>query len=109
MMALFTLARLAAAAMLAWALRPHPYGYFELLRIAVCGVGAFGIYCALQWKRQGWAWAFGGLIVLFNPFVKVALGRQMWNYVDVAVAAFLVASIFLLKPVTNAAPQDLSD
>lgn len=102
---LFTLTRLACAGMLLWAVAPqyfalprHAYSFFELLRVAVCAVCGLGIYCALQWKRQGWAWAFGVLILLFNPFVKVALGRQTWNIVDVVVAAFLLASIFLLKP-----------
>lgn len=102
---LFILARVVAAAMLLWSLARHPYSYFELLRIVVCAVCAFGIYAAIQWKQQGWAWAFGVLILLFNPFVKVALGRQMWNYVDVAVAVFLIASIFLLKEKADESAQ----
>ena len=28
--------------------------------------------------------------LLFQPFVKVALGRTMWNVVDVAVAILLI-------------------
>jgi hypothetical protein len=95
---LFIIARLAASFFLVWALRPHPFNYFESLRLGTMAVCAFGIYCALRWKQQGWAWAFGFLALLFNPFAKVALNRQTWNVLDVAVALVLVASIFLLKP-----------
>lgn len=97
MKVIFTLTRIATAGMLVWALARHSYGYFQLLRIVVVGVCAFAIYYALQWKKHGWAWAFGVLAVLFNPIAPVALGRQTWNVVDVAVAAFLVASIFLMR------------
>ncbi|MBQ6064697.1 MAG: hypothetical protein IJK87_13900 [Prevotella sp.] len=34
---------------------------------------------------------FGALALLFQPFVKVALGRMMWNVVDVIVAILLIA------------------
>ena len=34
---------------------------------------------------------FGALALLFQPFFKIALGRDMWNVVDVVVAIFLVA------------------
>ena len=33
---------------------------------------------------------FGGLALLFQPFLKVALGRTTWNVVDVVVAVGLV-------------------
>ena len=33
---------------------------------------------------------FGALALLFQPFVKVALGRAMWNVTDVVVALGLI-------------------
>lgn len=41
-------------------------------------------------KREGWAICFGALALLFQPFVKIALGRAMWNIVDVIVAILLI-------------------
>jgi hypothetical protein len=38
-----------------------------------------------------------GLALLFQPFVKVALGRTIWNLVDVLVGIGLLASIFMRK------------
>ena len=32
------------------------------------------------------AWTFGALALLFQPFIKIALGRLIWNGVDVVVA-----------------------
>ena len=38
-----------------------------------------------------------GLALLFQPFYKVALGRQIWNIVDVIVGLFLIATIVIDK------------
>jgi hypothetical protein len=35
---------------------------------------------------------------LFQPFLKIALGRSLWNVLDIAVAIFLVLSIFVEEP-----------
>ena len=34
------------------------------------------------------------LAVLFQPFVKIALGRVLWNIVDIAVACYLIYRSF---------------
>lgn len=44
------------------------------------------------------SFAFFGLAVLFQPLVKIALGRTLWNILDVAVAIFLVVLTFIEKP-----------
>jgi|GEM_PF-5651110 len=36
--------------------------------------------------------AYGGLAVLFQPLIKIQLGRQLWNTVDVALGVLLLAS-----------------
>jgi hypothetical protein len=38
-----------------------------------------------------------GLALLFQPFFKIALGREIWNIVDVIVGMGLLISIFM-KP-----------
>jgi hypothetical protein len=35
------------------------------------------------------------LALLFQPFIKVALGRTIWNIVDVVTATFLLVSVFI--------------
>ncbi len=34
-------------------------------------------------EREGLAFTFGALALMFQPFIKLALGRVMWNVVDV--------------------------
>lgn len=71
-------------------LAPMPYGYYQLVRfvaMVVFGVMAYKYY---EEKKNELAITFGALALLFQPFVKVALGRTMWNVVDVVVAIGLI-------------------
>lgn len=82
------------AALLLLCLAPMPYGYYTLVRFAamiVFGVMAYKYY---QVKKEGIAITFGALTLLFQPFIKIALGRTMWNIVDVVVAVLLIILFF---------------
>lgn len=74
-----------------------PYGFYQFVRFA--GLIGFAIlaYQANQQGRQTEMIIYGGLALLFQPFFKIALGRQMWNIIDVIVGLGLIVSIFL-KP-----------
>lgn len=74
-----------------------PYGFYQFVRFA--GLIGFAIlaYQANQQGRQTEMIIYGGLALLFQPFCKIALGRQMWNIVDVVVGIGLIISIFM-KP-----------
>lgn len=74
-----------------------PYGFYQFVRFA--GLIGFAIlaYQANQQGRQIEMIIYGGLALLFQPFFKIALGREIWNIVDVVVGIGLILSIFL-KP-----------
>ncbi len=74
-----------------------PYGFYQFVRFV--GLIGFAIlaYKANEQGRQTEMIIYGGLALLFQPFFKVALGRQMWNIIDVVVGLGLIISIFL-KP-----------
>ena len=74
-----------------------PYGFYQFVRFA--GVIGFAIlaYQAHEQGRQTEMIIYGGLALLFQPFFKIALGRQIWNIVDVVVGIGLIISIFM-KP-----------
>jgi hypothetical protein len=95
---IFTLARIIAAILLVWSLARHPFNYYEVLKLVVSGVCLFGVYVSFKSKNVDWAWLFGALVVLFNPLFRIPLQRQTWNIIDVVVALFLLATIFLIKP-----------
>lgn len=72
-----------------------PYGFYQFVRFA--GLIGFAVlaYQANQQGRQTEMIIYGGLALLFQPFFKIALGRQMWNIVDVVVGIGLIISIFM--------------
>jgi hypothetical protein len=41
-------------------------------------------------KQKNLMVVFGALALFFQPFIKIALGRVMWNIVDVFVAILLL-------------------
>lgn len=79
------------AAMMLLCLAPMPYGYFQLVRFL--STIAFGvmIYRYYQERKEWLAYTCGTLALLFQPFYKIALGRTVWNIVDVIVAIGLIA------------------
>ncbi len=77
-----------------------PYGYYQFVRFA--GLVGFAIlaYQANQQGKQTEMIIYGALALLFQPFFKIALGRELWNIVDVVVGIGLLTSIFI-KPLEN--------
>ena len=77
-----------------------PYGYYQLVRfVAMIGFGILAMDANKQ-NNQTSIIIYGGLALLFQPFIKIALGREVWNIVDVIVGIGLIASIYL-KPMRN--------
>ena len=78
------------AAMLLLCLAPMPYGYYTFVRFV--SMVAFGVMAYRYYTQHKMALmiTFASLTLLFQPFIKIALGRTMWNIVDVLVAVLLV-------------------
>ncbi len=76
------------------ALGDLPYAYYQLLRLFICGVGAYGAYLAYQQNKTGWAWILGIIALLFNPFVKFYFGRETWKIVDLIGGVLLLFYFF---------------
>ena len=79
------------ATMLLIGAAPLPYGYYSLLRIAATIVFAWGMVISLRREYEVLPWAFGVLAILFNPFVKVYLTKEIWSFIDIGCAIFLIA------------------
>jgi hypothetical protein len=71
------------------------YGYYQFVRFA--GLIGFAVlaYQANQQGRITEMIIYCGLALLFQPFFKIALGREMWNIIDVIVGIGLLLSIFM--------------
>ncbi len=72
-----------------------PYGFYQLVRfIALIGFGVL-MYKAYAEKKSTEMIIYGALALLFQPFFKIALGREIWNIVDVIVGIGLIGSLFI--------------
>lgn len=78
-------------------LAPMPYGYYVLIRYATTILFAVMAYDYFQDKQKGLYITCLALALLFQPFMKIPLGRMVWNFVDVVVAVFLVCLFFRKK------------
>lgn len=78
------------AALLMLCLAPMPYGYYQLVRFIALVLFAVFAYNTWRQEQRPLAVVLGALALLFQPFVKVALGRAVWNIVDVIVALGMI-------------------
>ena len=84
------------AALMLLCLAPMPYGYFQLVRFVAMIVFGLMAYHYYQNQKMVATWVFGALALLFQPIYKIALGRVVWNVVDVIVALLLIA-LFVME------------
>ena len=74
-----------------------PYGYYEFVRFTALIGFAILAYDANQQNKQTEMIIYGSLALLFQPFFKIALGRDLWNIVDVIVGVGLIISVISTK------------
>ena len=75
-----------------------PYGFYQLVRfMALVGFGILA-FTANEKNNNTELMIYGALALLFQPFIKIALGREIWNIIDLIVGIGLIASLFINKP-----------
>lgn len=82
--------KLVIAILLLLCLADMPYGFYTLVRFASAFAFAYLSYNYFKSKKDVLGFVFAALALLFQPFFKFALGRTIWNIVDVIVAIGLV-------------------
>ncbi len=78
--------KIVIAILLLLCLADMPYGYYQLVRFVAMAGFAFLAYDSLKTGQKVKGVIFVLLAALFQPFFKIALGRTLWNAVDVIVA-----------------------
>jgi predicted membrane protein len=71
-----------------------PFAFYELVRFVAMVGFAVCAYEYYQMKENGLCVTFAALVLLFQPFFKITLGRGMWNVVDVVVAVSLLMLVY---------------
>jgi len=74
-----------------------PYGFYQLVRLLALAGFAVLAFMANKESRQAEMIVYIVLAVLFQPLLKIALGRELWNVVDVIVGVGLLVSVFVEK------------
>ena len=92
-----TIIKIALSIIFMLCLLQMPYGYYQAVRF----IGMLGFvllaYLSNQQNHNIEVIIYIAFALLFQPFIKVALGRTVWNLVDVIVSAGLIISLFV-KP-----------
>jgi hypothetical protein len=69
------------------------YGYYQLVRFV--GMVGFGILSYYKYQQnKTWFLIWLSSAILINPIFKIALGRELWNVIDIIWAILLIISIF---------------
>jgi hypothetical protein len=70
-----------------------PYGYYQFVRFGALIGFALLAFNSYEKGLTNYMIVYIGLALLFQPFNKIALGREIWNIVDVVIAIWLLVSI----------------
>ena len=72
------------------------YSFYQFVRFI--GMVGFAVLSYQQYKKNDtWFVIWLASAILINPIFKIALGRTLWNVIDVAWAVLLIYSILQEK------------
>ena len=72
------------------------YSYYQFVRFS--GMVGFSVLSYQQYKKNNvWFVVWLASVILINPIFKIALGRILWNIIDVAWAVLLIYSLLREK------------
>jgi predicted membrane protein len=86
------LTKIILAILLLLCLLDMPYGFYQFVRFAAMVGFGYLAYSAKERNRKNEMFIYIALAFLFQPFMKIALGRTIWNIVDVITAIGLLVS-----------------
>lgn len=71
-----------------------PYGYYQFVRVAsFIGFGVLALI-SFEQKKENIAFVYIGLVILFQPFYKIALAKSIWNIINAIVGTWLLFNFF---------------
>ena len=82
--------QVAIAILLLLCLFSMPYGFYMFIRFISTIGFAFLTFHYYKMKKEKLAIIFGIAALLFQPFFKVALGRDLWIIIDIIMAILLI-------------------
>lgn len=77
-----------------------PYGYFQFVRFAASLGFIILAYDTSKEKIKTETIIYIALAILFQPLIKIPLGREIWNVIDIITGIGLIVSIFIKRKPT---------
>lgn len=71
-----------------------PYGYYIFTRIIMTITAAAFAYNYFNENKKEIAYFWGAIAIIFQPFYKIPLGRELWMGVDLIMAIILIVKIY---------------
>jgi hypothetical protein len=78
-----------------------PYGYYQFVRFAAMIGFSYLAFLANKENNKNEVFIYIALALLLQPFLKISLGRTIWNIVDLVVGIGLLFSIFTTNEKLN--------
>lgn len=72
-----------------------PYGYYQLIRVVSFVLFGYFAYYEYIEKRTILFLIYLIASLIFNPIVKVALGRELWKIVDIIYAGLIIITLIV--------------
>lgn len=88
------LIRISLAVLLLLCLGDMPYGFYILVRILTTIFALTMGFKFFGQNKNEIAYFWSAVALLFQPFFKIPLGKELWNVIDVIVAIVLIVLIY---------------
>ena len=72
------------------------YGFYQLLRIVVCGTAAYVVAQTMN-RYQYWPWIAVGIAILFNPILPIEFKQEEWRPINFGAAIVFVFALVQLR------------
>lgn len=83
------------------ALLPLPYGYYAFLRLVVAVFMGYMAYKFYNDNKKGLMVVAILIALLFQPFSKIPLERELWMFIDAVLAVMLFIYVISDKKADN--------
>lgn len=70
------------------------YGYYQALRTLISFGFAFMSFTNFKKCSKRKAFVFLALLIVYQPLFSLALGRELWVFLDIVVACFIAYDLF---------------
>ena len=104
-----TIAKGIIAALLLLCLIDADYGFYQAMRTLISFGFAFLTYRYYQIGDKTNAIIYLCLLIVFQPLLKIGLGRGIWIVVDIATAGFLLYQIFTSRDLVKKSSNRFSE